>query len=126
MLCCPKSFLDKQEDLHMMRQNSASNLDPYRRPPPPPVNHKNIYEDEFHNNFLLSRRLESLNTTEPHLSALPGKAEHMSMLADAQDGNGNNLFAINITGIRGVPVMPIQNDRRRPLPVPPSGCFNHL
>lgn len=86
-----------------------------------------ILEDEFHSNFSLSRCFESLNTTQSHLSTLARKAEHMSMLtSDAQAGNGNNLFAINMTGIRGVPVMPMQNDRRRPLPVPPLGCFNHL
>lgn len=85
-----------------------------------------ISEDEFHNNFLLSRRFESLNRTESHVSNLAGKAEHMSMLIDPQNGNGGNLFAINITGIRGIPVMPVQNDRRRPLPVPLPGCFNHL
>ncbi|VBB31025.1 unnamed protein product [Acanthocheilonema viteae] len=128
MLCCPKSIFDRQENLRMMRQNSASNLDPYRRPPLPPICRKDICEetaeDEFHSNFLLNRRLESLNRTESYLSGLTGKAEHTSMLADAQNGNGGSLFAINMTGIRGVPVIPVQNSRR--LPVPPSGCFNRL
>uniref|UniRef100_A0A0R3S5J8 Uncharacterized protein n=1 Tax=Elaeophora elaphi TaxID=1147741 RepID=A0A0R3S5J8_9BILA len=126
MLCCPKSIFDRQENLRMMRQNSASNLDPYRRPPLPPVYHKDIGEDEFHSNFLLSHLSESLSRTESHLSSLAGKAEYLSTLVDDQSGNGGNLFAINMTGIQGVPVMPVQNDRRRPLPVPPPGCFNHL
>ncbi|CAG9540930.1 unnamed protein product [Cercopithifilaria johnstoni] len=126
MLCCPKSIFDRQENLRMIRQNSASNLDPYRRPPLSSVYNKDICEDEFHNNFLLSRRLESMNRTESYLSGLVGKAEHMSMLVDNQNGNGGDLFTINMTGIRRVPVMPMQNDRRRPLPVPSPGYFNHL
>ncbi|VDO57677.1 unnamed protein product [Onchocerca flexuosa] len=126
MLCCPKSIFDRQDDLRMMRQNSASNLDPYRRPPLPPVNHKDISGNDFQGSFLLSRHLETSKTMESHLSAVAEKTEHMSMLVDAQDGNGNNLFGINMTGIRGIPVMPVQSDERRPLPVPPPGCLNQL
>ncbi|KAK6108715.1 hypothetical protein QQG55_33110 [Brugia pahangi] len=124
MLCCPKSIFDRQENLRMMRQNSASNLDPYRRPPLPPLNNKDISDDEFRSNFLLSRHMESLNMIEPHLNALPAKAEHMLILSDAQDGSSSHLFTINMTGNRGVPV--VQNDRREPLPVLSPGCFNHL
>ncbi|OZC07617.1 hypothetical protein X798_05412 [Onchocerca flexuosa] len=116
----------KRDDLRMMRQNSASNLDPYRRPPLPPVNHKDISGNDFQGSFLLSRHLETSKTMESHLSAVAEKTEHMSMLVDAQDGNGNNLFGINMTGIRGIPVMPVQSDERRPLPVPPPGCLNQL
>lgn len=126
MLCCPKSIFDRQENLRMMRQNSASNLDPYRRPPLPPLNNKDISEisdDEFRSNFLLSRHMESLNMIEPHLNAL-AKAEHMLILSDAQDGSSSHLFTINMTGNRGVPV--VQNDRREPLPVLSPDCFNHL
>ncbi|MCP9264577.1 hypothetical protein DINM_022689 [Dirofilaria immitis] len=126
MSCCPKSIFDRQEDLRMMRQNSASNLDPYRRPPLSPVNHKDLCEDEYHSNFLLSQRLESLKTEYSYLNALTRKAENMSMLIDAHDRNGNNLFGINMTGIREIPVMSIQNGRRRPLPVSSPSCFNHL
>lgn len=48
------------------------------------------------------------------------------MLGGGQNENSGNLYAINMAGIQGVPVMPVQNDRRRPLPVPPPSCFNHL
>uniref|UniRef100_A0A915Q2N1 Uncharacterized protein n=1 Tax=Setaria digitata TaxID=48799 RepID=A0A915Q2N1_9BILA len=126
MFCCPKSIFDKQENLRMMRQNSASNLDPYRRPPLPPINRSNTTDDEFHNNLLLSQRLESMRTTESYLNALAGKAENLSVLTDVESGNSNKLFGINITGIRGIPVMPLENNRKRALPIPPSDCFNQL
>ncbi|EJW86330.1 hypothetical protein WUBG_02760 [Wuchereria bancrofti] len=124
MLCCPKSIFDRQENLRMMRQNSASNLDPYRRPPLPSLNNKDISDDEFRSNFFLSRHMESLSMTKPHLNTLAAKAEHMLMLSDAQDGSGSHLFTINMTGNRGVPV--VQNDRSELLPVSSPGCVNHL
>ncbi|VDK76876.1 unnamed protein product [Litomosoides sigmodontis] len=126
MLCCPKSIFDRQENHRMMRVNSASNLGPYRRPPLQPAHRQGACDDQFRNDFLLSHRLESSNRGESCLGGSDGKAEQTSVLATGQTGSAGNLYAINITGIQGVPVMPMQNDRRRPLPVPPPSCFNHL
>ncbi|VDN23158.1 unnamed protein product [Gongylonema pulchrum] len=124
MFCCPKSVFERQDDLRRMRQNSASNLDPYRRPPLPPIRSKNVNGDGFVGSFLPPRRLEPVKTTESHLSVL---AENTSMLADNRDrADDSDLYGINITGIRGVPTVPVEHDRRRPLPAPHSDFFNHL
>ncbi|VDM99747.1 unnamed protein product [Thelazia callipaeda] len=96
-----------------MRQNSASNLDPYRRPPLPSMNPSQINEP--------LREAESSS-----LNALVEKLENTSMLKNGHDLNDPKLFGINITSIRGLQAVPLENERRRPLPIPSDNTFNHL
>ncbi|KAE9411701.1 hypothetical protein Angca_000449, partial [Angiostrongylus cantonensis] len=59
--CIPK--LEKNSNLRA-RQNSASNLDPYRRPPLPPIGRKYDGYDPYINVFNRSDALDGLKKPE--------------------------------------------------------------
>lgn len=108
VLCCPQSVFERQDDLRRMRQNSASNLDPYRRPPLPPISTSGTNMDGFHGNFLSPRRLESMKGAE---------MRGMTMLE--RENDTDDLLGVHINSIRGVPRVQVDVQDRRPLPNPP-------
>ncbi|CAJ0589866.1 unnamed protein product [Cylicocyclus nassatus] len=88
-LCCQAP--NKQSQLQA-RQNSASNLDPYKRPPLPPIGAKN------------GPYISTFNSTE----ALDNLARPPTV--------DENSLAININSIRGVPHVHLQPEQYRNLP----------
>ncbi|VDL64233.1 unnamed protein product [Nippostrongylus brasiliensis] len=88
--CCCRSADDKQSQLQA-RQNSASNLDPYRRPPLPPIG---VKPDAYISTF---NRSDALNGTDK-----PAVDE--------------KTLAANIQSIRGVPHVHLQPEQYRNLP----------
>ncbi|VDK17793.1 unnamed protein product [Anisakis simplex] len=116
MVCCPKSVFERREQLKAMRQNSASNLDPYKRPPLPPINSDRQYltVDGYQGGYVPPQRLppirlQSNNTATPmHTDTIP---IHNNIQQD-------ELFGIRIAGIKGVPVIEIPKNEQRHLPTP--------
>ncbi|VDM76667.1 unnamed protein product [Strongylus vulgaris] len=90
-LCC-RTAPDKQSQFQA-RQNSASNLDPYRRPPLPPIGGK---------------------PGDPYISTF-NRTEALDILSRPPTVDEKTL-AINIQSIRGVPHVHLQPDQYRNLP----------
>lgn len=88
--CCRKPA-DKQSQLQV-RQNSASNLDPYRRPPLPPIGAK---PESYISTF---NRTDALNGLER-----PSTVDEKTL-------------AVNIQSIRGVPHVHLRPEQYRNLP----------
>ncbi|KAK6043135.1 hypothetical protein COOONC_19360 [Cooperia oncophora] len=89
-LCC-RTEADKQSQLQA-RQNSASNLDPYKRPPLPPIG---VKSDGYISTF---KRTDALNGLDR-----PSTIDEKSL-------------AVNIQSIRGVPHIHLQPEQYRNLP----------
>ncbi|KAJ1357915.1 hypothetical protein KIN20_016189 [Parelaphostrongylus tenuis] len=87
--CIPR--LEKDSKLRA-RQNSASNLDPYRRPPLPSINRKTSAYDPYINVFNRTDALDGLKKLEPV---------------------DERTLAINIRSIRGVPHVHLQPEEYR-------------
>ncbi|KAK6753690.1 hypothetical protein RB195_012965 [Necator americanus] len=89
--CCRKAP-DKQSDSRI-RQNSASNLDPYRRRPLPPIGTK--ASESYISTFNRNEALDGLSRPPPI---------------------DEKTLAVNIQSIRGVPHVDLRPDQYRNLP----------
>uniref|UniRef100_A0A914D5S3 Uncharacterized protein n=1 Tax=Acrobeloides nanus TaxID=290746 RepID=A0A914D5S3_9BILA len=94
LLCCRK---ERDHNKELVRQNSASNMDPYRRAPLPPIPaRQGIGRDEKHDSGVFT--LTSNKNLDPNQTINSG------------------TLGIQITSIKGVPVIDIPKDQYRPLP----------
>ncbi|KHN82560.1 hypothetical protein Tcan_04616 [Toxocara canis] len=121
MICCPKSVFERREQLKAMRQNSASNLDPYKRPPLPPINcdKQHLTVDGYQGGYVPPHRLAPIR---PQRDTATATVAHQTQVNVNQLKHNNirqdELFGIQIAGIKGVPVIEISKDQQRELPVP--------
>lgn len=118
MVCCPKSVFERQERLNAMRQNSASNLDPYRRPPLPPISSVAQNGDGLQGTYIPPNRLEPIRLQQGDAQMHVDETANQNVLGNFY--RDDELFGIQITAIKGVPVIQLSKDQRRTLPTPPS------
>ncbi|VDD98056.1 unnamed protein product [Enterobius vermicularis] len=116
LFCCRKSDYERQENLKMMRQNSASNLDPYKRQPLPPINGTNNNGDGYQGTHIVPQRLQPLQLQNQQ-KQMPDYQTKCSVIED--DIADDDLFGIQIKAIKGIPVIQLCKEEKRTLPMPP-------
>ncbi|CAJ0961979.1 unnamed protein product, partial [Mesorhabditis belari] len=92
--CCRKKMSRSQWE----RQGSASNLDPYKRQPLPPITGHQYDEDGYNGSYLPPNRLPPVEKKILHFH--PNDA----------------TWGMNIAGIKDIPSVKISSNQHRPLP----------
>uniref|UniRef100_A0A915ASP7 Uncharacterized protein n=1 Tax=Parascaris univalens TaxID=6257 RepID=A0A915ASP7_PARUN len=120
MICCPKLVIERREQLKAMRQNSASNLDPYKRPPLPPINadKQHLSADGYQGSYLPPHRLAPISLQAGDTAATVRQMQANGLHRTQNNIRQDELFGIQIAGIRGVPMIEVSDDQRRELPTP--------
>uniref|UniRef100_A0A0N5ANV3 Uncharacterized protein n=1 Tax=Syphacia muris TaxID=451379 RepID=A0A0N5ANV3_9BILA len=118
LCCCLNLDKDKRDNLKVARQNSASNLDPYKRQPLPPIKGTRTNGDGYQGTHIVPNRLEPLQLQADYSNKSNNIYQTKCSVIEDDIAN-EDLFGIQIKAIKGVPVIQLCKDEKRSLPNPP-------